>query len=88
MSKKEKMTQKQLSEFAHLEKSSLNRNLTRLIDRKLLSRDEFPIIMITTDGKYFVENIIPIWEKAMCEIREAMGKEGEDALITLHNKLI
>lgn len=88
MSKKEKMTQKQLSEFALLEKSSLNRNLTRLIVRKLLSREEFPLITITTDGKYFVENIIPIWEKAMCEIREIIGKEGEAALITLQNRLI
>lgn len=80
MSKRRSMTQKQMSEMVFLEKSSLSRNLTRLIDRKLIHKSGPHQIEITTDGLYFVENIIPIWEKAMNEIREQIGEEGEDSL--------
>jgi len=87
LAKKEHMTQKQLSEFAFLEKSSLNRNLTRLFERKLLSKEEFPLITITTDGKYFVENIIPVWEKAMTEINQKLGETGHTAVNSIHSQL-
>lgn len=87
LSKKEKMNQKELSDFAFLEKSSLNRNLTRLIERKLLSREEFPLISISTDGKYFVENIIPVWEKAMTEIESKLGEQGLSSITIVHNQL-
>ena len=81
------LTQKQLSDFIYLEKSSLNRNLQRLIDKQYVTRKNFPIIEITTEGKLFVELIIPEWEKAMADIRHTLGKEGESAINTIHNKL-
>lgn len=87
MSKRKTTTQKQLSEIIFLEKSSLSRNLNRLLDRKLLDKSEFPILKITTDGLYFVENIIPIWEKAMQEIREKIGEQGEESLDLLYGQL-
>jgi len=87
LSKKQQLTQKQLSEFAILEKSSLNRNLKRLVERKLLSREQFPLISITKDGKYFVDNIIPVWEKAMHEIKSKLGEDGQSALQTIHHNL-
>lgn len=88
MSKKRTATQKELSEMIFLEKSSLNRNLKRLLDRKLLDQSVFPKLQITTDGLYFVENILPVWEKAMKEIREKLEPEGEHALNTVHARLI
>jgi DNA-binding MarR family transcriptional regulator len=87
LSKKKNMTQKELSNFAFLEKSSLNRNLKRLVERKLLSRDHFPDITITTEGNYFVENIIPVWEKAMSEVKLLIREDGESALNLVHNNL-
>ncbi|NQY31457.1 MAG: MarR family transcriptional regulator [Flavobacteriaceae bacterium] len=74
------LTQKQLSDFVYLEKSSLNRNLKRLVDKEYLSRNNFPIIEITHQGKIFVEEIIPEWEKAMTEIRAVIGEDGEQSI--------
>jgi len=74
------LTQKQLSDFVFLEKSSLNRNLKRLIDKELLTRKKFPVIEITHQGKIFVDGIIPEWEKAMSEIRGILGEDGEKSI--------
>jgi len=81
------LTQKQLSDFIFLEKSSLNRNLKRLIHKKYITRDNFPIIEITYQGKVFVEQIIPEWEKAMAEIRAIIGDEGEQSVSKLVHQL-
>lgn len=88
LSKNDGLTQKQLSEIAVLEKSTLHRNLKRLFDKQYASRNEFPIIKITDKGKQFVNDIIPAWQQAMDEIKAAIGTEGEQALELLHNKLI
>jgi len=82
------LTQKQLSDFVFLEKSTLNRNLNRLIEKKFLTRKKFPVIEITQEGKLFVERIIPEWEKAMAEIRLIIGDNGEQSVSILLEKLI
>ena len=87
MSKRRRTSQKELGDLIFLEKSSLSRNLNRLIERKLLDKSEFPKLEITTDGLYFVENIIPIWEKAMQEIREKIGEDGEASLNLVYDQL-
>ena len=81
------LTQKQLSDFIFLEKSTLNRNLQRLLEKQYVTRENFPIIEITHEGKCFIEQIIPEWEKAMIEIRTLIGRDGELAINTIHNKL-
>ena len=81
------LTQKQLSDFIFLEKSSLNRNLKRLLDKEYVTREKFPIIEITFQGKVFVEKIIPEWEKAMNEIRTIIGEDGEQSITQVLNKL-
>lgn len=88
LTKKGGLTQKQLSNIVQLEKSSLNRNLKRLLDKNYLSRTDFPIIQITDFGKSFVNNIIPEWQKAMDEISGLLGEDGKMALNLLHKKLI
>ncbi len=88
LSKKGDLNQKQLADITRLEKSSLNRNLNRLFDRKLLSKKDFPMISITDRGMAFVNGIIPEWRKAMEEIRTLLGDEGEGALNLVHTKLL
>lgn len=87
LTKRGGLTQKQLSDFIFLEKSTLNRNLQRLIDKQYITRINFPVIEITNKGKKFVENIIPEWEKAMAEIRGIIGNQGEEAINTIHKSL-
>ncbi|MEQ9187182.1 MAG: MarR family winged helix-turn-helix transcriptional regulator [Cryomorphaceae bacterium] len=88
LSKRDGLNQKQLSEIAVLEKSSLNRNLTRLVDAGYVSKAEFPIIMITEAGKTLVNDVIPEWRKAMIEIEAKLESDGLQALGTLSAKLL
>lgn len=86
LSKKGKSNQKELSQIAKLEKSSLNRNLKRLVDKNYITRKEFPQLKLTHTGKIFVEKIIPEWEKAMTEIKELITEEGLNGInIALEN---
>ena len=87
LSKKEGLNQKSLSDMIYLEKSSLNRNLQRLLEEKLLTKAKFPIISITDKGKIAVNKIIPEWQKAMNEIEELMEDSGKKALDTLLNNV-
>lgn len=81
------LTQKQLSDFIYMEKSTLNRNLNRLIDKNYITRNDFPLITITQTGKEFVNTIIPRWEDAMTEIRSIINKDGEEAISLVLQKL-
>lgn len=88
LSKRGGLSQKQICEFTQHEKSSLNRNLSRLFERNYLSRAGFPIIEITEEGKSFVDTVIPEWEKAMAEIRQLLNEDGERAINLAHTKLV
>ena len=88
LSKRDDLNQSKLSQIAKLEKSSLSRNLNRLMDSELISKQEFPLIQITIKGKALVNKIIPEWQKAMDEISTLLGKVGVNALDTLTDKLI
>lgn len=80
-------TQKELTDILFMEKSSVNRNLKRLLDKKLITKDNFPHIAITEAGKRLLETVVPSWQAAMKEIREALQQDGEAAVDTLLTKL-
>jgi len=87
LSKHDTLTQKQLSTIAKLEKSSVHRNIKRLIDRNYVSKASFPLLKLTDDGKKMVNTIIPEWEKAMAEIRAVIGENGESSIHKIHKSL-
>ena len=87
LSKHQGLTQKQLADIAHLEKSSLHRNLKILVRAHYVKKANFPIFEITEEGKKRVDAIIPEWEKAMAEIRKIIGAEGELSITEVHQKL-
>ena len=80
-------TQKEIVDMLYLEKSSLNRNLKKLFEKKYATRDEFPIIKITYEGKVLLDEVIPFWEAAMKEIRSLLHEDGEEAVDTILTKL-
>lgn len=81
------VTQKELTDILFMEKSSVNRNLRRLLEKGYATKKGFPIIEITTDGKLLLEKVVPSWQAAMLEIREALQQDGEDAVDTILSKL-
>lgn len=88
LSKLNTLNQKKLSDITRLEKSSLNRNLKRLLDSGLVTKAAFPIIKITPKGKHLVVKILPEWEKAMAEISQLLGDDGKEALDLVAKKLL
>ena len=80
LSKAGKISQKQLAEYQKLEKSTLNRNIQRLLQRKLVMKSEGKLIQLTQEGKILVNDIIPEWKKAMQEITDILGDDGVAAL--------
>jgi len=83
LSKKKLLTQKELSDILYLEKSTVNRNIERLIKQDFLLQNQFKKIEITQHGVDMVKKIIPIWQKAMQEAEDKLGKDGLNSLNNL-----
>lgn len=81
------ITQKQISEFYYLEKSTVSRNLKRLAEKGYLEQKQLPKLVITESGLDFVTEVIPSWKKAMKEIKKALGENGVTAIDEVVTKL-
>ena len=80
ISKVENSNQKRISELLCLEKSTVNRNINRLLQNKFIAYSDRKELLLTKQGKQLLNNVIPHWEKAMTEIKTILGVEGENAL--------
>ncbi|RMB56040.1 MarR family transcriptional regulator [Dokdonia sinensis] len=87
LAKKSDLNQKKLSELVVLEKSSLNRNLSRLENANLISKNDFPYINITDNGRDLVLRITPEWKKAMVESEKLLQNDGKIALEVIMNNI-
>lgn len=85
--KKELVTQQQLADLLFLEKSSLSRNMKRLLDGALIKKINTRQLEMTTKGKTLLEQLIPKWENAMHEVNEILGIDGQTAFNTLYTKI-
>ena len=87
IAKKEIVIQQQLAETLFLEKSSLSRNIKRLLETALIEKINTKQIQVTEKGKALLERIIPHWEKAMDEVKELLGDDGQNAFNTVYQKI-
>ncbi|MEL6922476.1 MAG: MarR family winged helix-turn-helix transcriptional regulator [Bacteroidota bacterium] len=88
VAKVEGVTQSQLAAWLILEKSTVSRNMKRLLSRKLIQKESNQQLQLTHGGKMLLEQIIPEWEKAMAEIKLRLKDEGETALNILTAQLL
>ncbi len=86
VTKSKNVNQKSISDFLVSEKSTVNRNIKRLTNKGLISFEKHSLTT-TEKGKQLLESIVPSWENAMKEVKEIIGKEGEDALNAIHSTL-
>ncbi|WP_400078694.1 MarR family winged helix-turn-helix transcriptional regulator [Winogradskyella sp. R77965] len=86
-SKKGIVSQSLLSEVLYLEKSSVSRNMKRLLQAKLLQKTNSRQIEITLKGKKLLEDVIPEWNKAMEKVNSILKPEGQHAFDLIYNKL-
>jgi len=87
ISKSEQLAQHRIGEILFLEKSTVTRNLKRLIEGGFVSKKKDKKIHVTLKGKKLVEKTIPKWEAAMQEAQDKIKKEGKEALHLLLDKL-
>lgn len=65
-----------------LERSTVSRNANLLVKKGWVTKssDYRPEIELTDYGKKIVEKIIPTWERAMDEVIEKIGIDGEELI--------
>ena len=85
-----KIEQNQIGKFLNLEKSSLSRNLRRLIQAIYITKTgavNHPSIELTASGKKLVEHLTPKWEAAMNEIHDALNESDIRAFNQFENRI-
>ena len=87
LSKRGPLKQSELAKSVILEKSSLSRNLNRLLTSNYVCKTTPRKISITEAGKAMLEKLIPAWEKAKKEIQDKLGEDGLAALNLVVKKL-
>jgi len=87
ISKGVKVSQKKISDYLHLEKSTVNRNLDRLFEKKYIFYKKDAFLNLTPKGKAFLNKTIPRWEAAMEEVEALLHENGVDALNLVMDQL-
>lgn len=85
-----KMAQADLGRMMALERSTITRDLKRLLDQGYIRREgaiNKLTILITEHGLNYIEKIIPDWERAKEESKQILGTDGEQALDLVLNKI-
>lgn len=87
ISKVRNTNQKKIAELLYLEKSTVNRNVNRLLQKGIIAYSDKKELILTRPGKKLLNNVIPHWEKAMLEMKILLSEDGENALSLLVEKL-
>jgi DNA-binding MarR family transcriptional regulator len=79
-SSKNGILQTEIANALVLERSTLHRDIKRLIDRNLLRLDKnpnikSPSVYLTDEGNAFVKSFLPSWKRTQKEIEEILGNE-------------
>lgn len=85
------MPQSKLGKSLHLQRSTVTRNLERLVANGYLEKKGSatrPEIVLTRRGKQYVKKVRPAWEAAMDELSKILGSSGFAALGVLERRLI
>ena len=76
-----------LTQALFLEKSSVSRNLKRLLENNIIEKVGTRQIKMTLKGKRLLEKVIPEWEKAMNEMNTLLGKDGQQAFDAIYETI-
>lgn len=87
ITKADNPSQKLLSDKLYMDKSTVNRNLKRLLENGWIVKQNIHQLQTTIKGKALLEVVIPHWDNAMTEIRTLLEDEGELALNIMLQKL-
>ena len=80
----------EIGKLLNLERSSLSRNLTRLIDQGFIVKEgptNRPLISLTKKGTLKVESVKPVWEEAMDEVINSLDARALGGFNHFENQL-
>lgn len=80
----------EIGRILNLERSSLSRNLTRLISQNIVVKKgavNRPLISLTNIGLEKVNDILPRWELAMKEIHEMVDENAYSGFVSFEKAL-
>ncbi|MGB1204388.1 MAG: MarR family winged helix-turn-helix transcriptional regulator [Chitinophagales bacterium] len=87
VAKLEPLKQADLAMILQMEKSTVSRNIRRLLDTNLLMRVVSKQLSVTEEGKILLEKVMPAWENAKAETNELLQADGAVALNLVLNNL-
>jgi DNA-binding MarR family transcriptional regulator len=81
-----------ISRVLMLEKSSVSREVDRLVERGWMSRStradgRSQLLAITAQGRRMIDAVLPSWEAAQTRVRALLGEEGADQLFSMAKRL-
>lgn len=82
----------ELARALSMDKSTLSRNLQRLVDRTLIEIDNSgpgrgQTVHMTAEGGELLIRVQPAWTEAQDRVRELLGADDADLLVLLGNRL-
>ena len=87
------MPQARLAEMLMIEKSTLSRNIRRMIEAGLIIEEEVGtpprrLISVSRDGRKALAAAYPAWERAQNEALEALGPEAQAAIKSMADPML
>ena len=80
----------EIGNLLNLERSSLSRNLTRIIDQGFIVKEgptNRPLISLTQKGTLKVDSVIPAWERAMDDVLSLLNEKALAGFNHFENRL-
>ena len=88
VAKRKEVRQRDIANFLSLERSTVSRDLRRLVDNGLLTKNGIrPIVKPTQKGQNVLEEVIPAWKNAHDEASDLLGKGAVSHIGRLTNQL-
>jgi DNA-binding MarR family transcriptional regulator len=88
----ERATPSQLGRVLMLEKSSVSREVDRLVERRWVTRStgadgRSQLLALTAQGRRTLEAALPSWETAQARVRALLGDAGADMLLSMVDRI-
>ncbi|MEE9364147.1 MAG: MarR family transcriptional regulator [Cellulophaga sp.] len=87
LSKAKSINQKGIAEILVLEKSTINRNIRRLLNDGIIKKGKDMNLSLTSKGQILLKKALVGWGKFMTEINSSLGEDGIMALDLVTSKL-
>jgi DNA-binding MarR family transcriptional regulator len=78
--------QRDLGEYLHLERSTVSRDLRRLVEQQLIHKTPVgisPVLQLTQKGKNAVKKLTPRWRAAQRKASRFLGKDKTNWFLSL-----